>query len=175
MKPKTSLIYRQKNWYSNSQLNEDLAGVEKGLNENAQNLQKLQGSDKRLRHCLVTISSLNRDVLQLMGGFVMRGKYQNGQRYRVLDLVRYKHGIYRCVLAHTATQDVPSDAFSFVGIESCGCFGSENQETRQVVMDTFGAYEVSVLVSNAQGTYDLHIITDAFSQQRITTMIGAFS
>lgn len=115
-------IYQPLYRYDDNRIDEDLADVAKGINETATDLAKIQRDDGCLRDCAVTLPSLSREVITLIGRFVLSGQYLAGQPYKKGDVVSYQQRLFLCVEDCTAP-NTPDLRFAHFGVESCGCDG----------------------------------------------------
>jgi len=83
-------------------LDTELANIETTLDQTLSNLTLLQRDDGRLKDLVCEVHTLSPEVLNLMGGFNLRGLWQAATAYAVNDIASNTEYTYRCRTAHTS-------------------------------------------------------------------------
>jgi parallel beta-helix repeat protein len=99
-------------------LDAEFAAIDTTLDQTLANLQLLQRDDGRLRDTIVEIHTLDQGVLNLMGGWVLKGAWLTVTPYEVNDLVSSGEYTYVCKTAHTSGATFDSSywtRFGFAG------------------------------------------------------------
>jgi hypothetical protein len=99
-------------------LDAEIANIETTLDQTLSNLQLIQRDDGKLGDVSVQIHTLSPEVLQLMGGFNLRGAWLEETDYAVNDLVSNTTYLYVCHTAHNSGltfEDTNWNVFGFAG------------------------------------------------------------
>lgn len=99
-------------------LDAEFAAIDITLDQTLANLQLLQRDDGRLKDTIVEIHTLDQGVLNLMGGWELKGAWLTATDYAVNDLVSAGEYTYVCHTAHTsgiAFVDTNWTRFGFAG------------------------------------------------------------
>ena len=83
-------------------LDAEFAGIDTTLDQTLANLQLIQRDDGKLQDNSVEIHTLGDDVLNLIGGFLLKGDWVASTAYVVNDLVFSGQYSYVCKTAHTS-------------------------------------------------------------------------
>ena len=101
--------YEQINDYSDElgtthglHLDEDFTAVASSIASVTESLALVQRGDGRLQDVSVEIHTLSQDVLNLLGGFNLRGLWATATAYAVNDIVSEGEYTYACKTAHTS-------------------------------------------------------------------------
>ncbi|OAM23729.1 hypothetical protein A7P92_06535 [Eikenella corrodens] len=108
-------------------LDDELSGISQSINGIVGNLELIQRDDGSLKDATVHLHALGESVLNLMGGFNLRGEWQANTSYAAKDIVDYQGHLFVCM---TANQDA---AFTAANWHRFGEKGAElHQVLRQV-------------------------------------------
>ena len=108
-------------------LDDELSGISQSINGIVGNLELIQRDDGSLKDATVHLHALGESVLNLMGGFNLRGEWQANTSYAEKDIVDYQGHLFVCM---TANQDA---AFTPANWHRFGEKGAElHQVLRQV-------------------------------------------
>lgn len=83
-------------------LDAELANIEATLDQTLENLTLLQRDDGRLKDLLCELHTLSPEVLNLIGGFNLRGLWLQETAYSVNDIATNAEYTYWCKTAHTS-------------------------------------------------------------------------
>lgn len=83
-------------------LDTEFANIEETLGQTLDNLKAIQRDDLKLADQIVDVYSLTRDVVNLIGGFRVRGLWEDATEYAVNDIATNDINMYVCVTAHTS-------------------------------------------------------------------------
>lgn len=83
-------------------LDDELSGISQSINGIVGNLELIQRDDGSLKDATVHLHALGESVLNLMGGFNLRGEWQANTSYAEKDIVDYQGHLFVCM---TANQD----------------------------------------------------------------------
>lgn len=83
-------------------LDAEFANIEQTLDQMLANLTLVQRDDGRLKDLTVEIHTISAEVLNLMGGFNLRGLWAAGTAYAVKDIASNGAYTYVCKTAHTS-------------------------------------------------------------------------
>jgi len=83
-------------------LDAEFAAIDTTLDQTLANIQLLQRDDGRLMDVSVEVHTLSPEVLNLMGGFNLRGAWLSNTDYAVKDLVSSGSYTYVCSVAHNS-------------------------------------------------------------------------
>lgn len=108
-------------------LDDELSGISLSINGIVGNLELIQRDDGSLKDATVHLHALSETVINLMGGFNLRGEWQANTSYAEKDIVDYQGHLFVCM---TANQDA---AFTAANWHRFGEKGAElHQVLRQV-------------------------------------------
>ena len=108
-------------------LDDELSGISQSINGIVGNLELIQRDDGSLKDATVHLHALGESVLNLMGGFNLRGEWQANTSYAAKDIVDYQGHLFVCM---TANQDA---TFTLANWHRFGEKGAElHQVLRQV-------------------------------------------
>ena len=108
-------------------LDDELSGISQSINGIVGNLELIQRDDGSLKDATVHLHALSETVINLMGGFNLRGEWQANTSYAEKDIVDYQGHLFVCM---TANQDA---AFTAANWHRFGEKGAElHQVLRQV-------------------------------------------
>lgn len=108
-------------------LDDELSGISLSINGIVGNLELIQRDDGSLKDATVHLHALSETVINLMGGFNLRGEWQANTSYAAKDIVDYQGHLFVCM---TANQDA---AFTAANWHRFGEKGAElHQVLRQV-------------------------------------------
>ena len=108
-------------------LDDELSGISQSINGIVGNLELIQRDDGSLKDATVHLHALSETVINLMGGFNLRGEWQANTSYAEKDIVDYQGHLFVCM---TANQDA---AFAAANWHRFGEKGAElHQVLRQV-------------------------------------------
>lgn len=108
-------------------LDDELSGISQSINGIVGNLELIQRDDGSLKDATVHLHALGESVLNLIGGFNLRGEWQANISYAAKDIVDYQGHLFVCM---TANQDA---AFTAANWHRFGEKGAElHQVLRQV-------------------------------------------
>lgn len=108
-------------------LDDELSGISQSINGIVGNLELIQRDDGSLKDATVHLHALSETVINLMGGFNLRGEWQANTSYAAKDIVDYQGHLFVCM---TANQDA---AFTPANWHRFGEKGAElHQVLRQV-------------------------------------------
>ena len=134
-------------------LDAEFANIETTLDTTLANLALIQRDDGNLSDETVEVSTLTRDVLNLIGGFVNRGDWVTATAYAINDIVAVSGYLYLCVTAHT----------------SAGSFGTDSAKWKQ-----FGFKPSDgIAAAAAQASIDAHIADTDGAHQSTAIQHGA--
>ena len=136
-------------------LDAEFANVEITLDQLCANLNTIQRDDGNLKDELVTVPSLDRNVLNLIGGFTVRGDWVTGTAYAVKDIVASAGYLYTCITAHTASALFSTDSakWKMFGFKpSDGIAAAAAQATIDAHIADNDAAHASTAVSHGGGT-----------------------
>lgn len=88
--------------YNGALHDSEFDAVKATLDVTLANLELIQRDDGKLGDLTVEVHTLTRDVLNLIGGFVIRGTWVTATAYAVDDIVDESGSLYLCKTAHTA-------------------------------------------------------------------------
>lgn len=83
-------------------LDTEFANIEETLGQTLANLKVIQRDDLKLADQIVDVYSLTRDVVNLIGGFRVRGLWEDATEYAVGDIATNDINMHVCVTAHTS-------------------------------------------------------------------------
>lgn len=105
-----------------SALDAEFSAISATIGETLSNLAMIQRDDGALADTSVTVATLSRSVLNLIGGFTVRGEWAAATAYAVNDIVSEAGILYLCQTAHTspgAFVEAPNwTHFGFAGSEN---------------------------------------------------------
>ena len=108
-------------------LDDELSGISLSINGIVGNFELIQRDDGSLKDATVHLHALSETVINLMGGFNLRGEWQANTSYAEKDIVDYQGHLFVCM---TANQDA---AFTAANWHRFGEKGAElHQVLRQV-------------------------------------------
>ena len=108
-------------------LDDELSDISLSINGIVGNLELIQRDDGSLKDATVHLHALSETVINLMGGFNLRGEWQANTSYAAKDIVDYQGHLFVCM---TANQDA---AFTAANWHRFGEKGAElHQVLRQV-------------------------------------------
>jgi len=99
-------------------LDAEFSAIENTLDQTLANIQLLQRDDGQLKDTIVTVMSLDQSVINLMGGWVLKGAWLTVTDYAVNDLVSSGEYTYVCVTAHQSGITFDSQYWSRFGFAS---------------------------------------------------------
>ena len=105
-------------------LDDELSGISQSINGIVGNLELIQRDDGSLKDATVHLHALGESVLNLMGGFNLRGEWQANTSYAAKDIVDYQGHLFVCM---TANQDAVFTAANWHR------FGEKGAELHQVL------------------------------------------
>ena len=105
-------------------LDDELSGISQSINGIVGNLELIQRDDGSLKDATVHLHALGESVLNLMGGFNLRGEWQANTSYATKDIVDYQGHLFVCM---TANQDAVFTAANWHR------FGEKGAELHQVL------------------------------------------
>lgn len=105
-------------------LDDELSGISQSINGIVGNLELIQRDDGSLKDATVHLHALGESVLNLMGGFNLRGEWQANTSYAAKDIVDYQGHLFVCM---TANQDAVFTAANWRR------FGEKGAELHQVL------------------------------------------
>ena len=95
-------------------LDAEFANLESTLGGLVNNIALIQRDDGGLNDELVSVGALDRNVLNLIGGFVVRGDWASSQSYALNDIVSQSGYLYLCVTDHTSSGSFVTDSAKWV-------------------------------------------------------------
>lgn len=96
-------------------LDAEFAAIETTLDQTLANIQLIQRDDGRLRDTVVEIHTLDQAVLNLMGGWTLKGAWLTVTDYAVNDIVSSGEYTYVCLTAHQSGIGFDSQYWSRFG------------------------------------------------------------
>ena len=105
-------------------LDDELSGISQSINSIVGNLELIQRDDGSLKDATVHLHALSETVINLMGGFNLRGEWQANTNYAAKDIVDYQGHLFVCM---TANQDAVFTAANWHR------FGEKGAELHQVL------------------------------------------
>lgn len=105
-------------------LDDELSGISQSINGIVGNLELIQRDDGSLKDATVHLHALSETVINLMGGFNLRGEWQANTSYAEKDIVDYQGHLFVCM---TANQDAVFTAANWHR------FGEKGAELHQVL------------------------------------------
>ena len=105
-------------------LDDELSGISQSINGIVGNLELIQRDDGSLKDATVHLHALSETVINLMGGFNLRGEWQANTGYAEKDIVDYQGHLFVCM---TANQDAVFTAANWHR------FGEKGAELHQVL------------------------------------------
>ena len=105
-------------------LDDELSGISQSINGIVGNLELIQRDDGSLKDATVHLHALSETVINLMGGFNLRGEWQANTSYAAKDIVDYQGHLFVCM---TANQD------AVFTVANWHRFGEKGAELHQVL------------------------------------------
>ena len=99
-------------------LDAEFAAIETTVDDICENIALIQRDDGKLKDLTVMLHTLSPEVLNLMGGFNLRGLWESSTAYAVNDIASNGEYTYVCVTAHTSGGSFDSQywiKFGFTG------------------------------------------------------------
>ncbi|WP_225747704.1 hypothetical protein [Eikenella sp. Marseille-P7795] len=94
-------------------LDAELSGISQSINGIVGNLELIQRDDGSLKDATVHLHALGETVLNLMGGFNLRGEWQAGESYADKDIVDYQGHLFVCMRANQDAAFTPANWHRF--------------------------------------------------------------
>ena len=96
-------------------LDAEFAAIETTLDQTLANIQLLQRDDGQLKDTIVSVMALDQSVINLMGGWTLKGAWLTVTNYAVNDIVSSGEYTYVCLTAHQSGIEFDSQYWSRFG------------------------------------------------------------
>lgn len=96
-------------------LDAEFAAIETTLDQTLANIQLLQRDDGQLKDTIVSVMALDQSVINLMGGWTLKGAWMTVTNYAVNDIVSSGEYTYVCLTAHQSGIEFDSQYWSRFG------------------------------------------------------------
>lgn len=144
-------------------LDTEFANIETTLDKVVMNLGMIQRDDGRLADLAVDVNTLSQDVLNLMGGFNLRGLYAEGEVYAINDICSDGPYTYVCTVAHTAGATINLSKFIQFGFTS-GADAAQAAAAAQTSASNAATSETNAAASASSASSSVSSIGTSVSQ-----------
>lgn len=141
-------------------LDAEFANIESTLDQTVSNLNLIQRDDGKLGDVTVEVRCLAPDVLNVMGGFSLRGLWTPATAYQVNDICSNGEYTYVCKTAHTSGGSFSATNWIQFGF-TAGADAAQAAANAQVSANSAAASQASATASAGTATTQAGIATSA--------------